>query len=52
MTHYQVPGEPDPIIEATFEFLDLALCGGASAGVTSAPTVPSVPVDGGFRIEL
>lgn len=49
MTHHQVPGEPDLILGATVEFLDLALCGGSSAGARPATTLPFVPVDGSIR---
>jgi D-alanyl-D-alanine carboxypeptidase len=48
MTHYQVPGEPDLILGATLELLDLALCDGTPARTTSATTVPFVPVDAGL----
>ncbi|GIE94450.1 serine hydrolase domain-containing protein [Paractinoplanes rishiriensis] len=41
MTHYQIPGEPDLILGATLEFLDLALCGPTvSMRATSKPFVP------------
>ncbi len=52
MTHYQAPGEPDPILGATVEFLDLALCGGTSAALRPATTVPFVPVDASSRLRF
>jgi D-alanyl-D-alanine carboxypeptidase len=50
VTHYSLPGEPDPIFDAALEFLDLALCGDAAASTMSATPVPFTPVDASFRI--
>ncbi|WP_157548101.1 hypothetical protein [Micromonospora sp. ATCC 39149] len=51
VTHYQVPGEPDPIGAATSAFLVTALSGsanarGAGAARTPAP-LPATPLPGG-----
>jgi D-alanyl-D-alanine carboxypeptidase len=42
MNFYLLPEQPNPILRATIEFLDIALCG-PSGGVRSTTTVP--PVD-------